>query len=92
MPTCCSSASPDASTRDYLRRLYDALAPRLIVPTHHDAFFAPLDGGLHLLPGIDLDGFVADARTHAASATIVTPAYDEALAVPAEARDAAFVG
>ena len=54
--------------------------PRLIVPTHHDAFFGPLDGGLRLLPGIDLDGFVADARGHAPSATIVTPAYDEALA------------
>lgn len=78
-------------TRDYLARLCGALAPRLIVPTHHDAFFAPLDGGLHLLPGIDLDGFVADARSHAAGATIVTPEYDEALAVPADARAAAFV-
>ncbi|HEX9104952.1 MAG TPA: MBL fold metallo-hydrolase, partial [Polyangia bacterium] len=47
-------------TRDYLRRLCDALAPQLIIPTHHDAFFAPLDDGLRLLPGIDLDGFVAD--------------------------------
>lgn len=79
------------NTRDYLRRLCDALAPKLIVPTHHDAFFAPLEGGLHLLPGIDLDGFVADARAHAASARVVTPAYDEALAVPTDARAAAFV-
>ena len=79
------------STRDYLARIYGALAPRLIVPTHHDAFFAPLDGGLHLLPGIDLDGFVAQTRAHAPSATVVTPAYDEALAIPADARAAAFV-
>jgi len=79
------------ATRDYLRRLCDALAPQLIVPTHHDAFFAPLDGGLHLLPGIDLDGFVRETRAHAPSATIVTPAYDEALAIPADARAAAFV-
>lgn len=78
-------------TRDYVRRLCDALAPKLIVPTHHDAFFAPLDGGLHLLPGIDLDGFVADTRAHAPSATVVTPAYDEPLAVPADARAAALV-
>ena len=61
------------------------------MPTHHDAFFAPLDGGLHLLPGIDLDGFVAEARAHAPAATVVTPAYDEALAIPADARAAAFV-
>jgi L-ascorbate metabolism protein UlaG (beta-lactamase superfamily) len=79
-------------TRDYLRRLCDALAPQLIIPTHHDAFFAPLDGGLRLLPGIDLDGFVADARAQAPSATVVTPAYDEPLAVPADARPAALVG
>ena len=78
-------------TRDYLRRLCDALAPQLIIPTHHDAFFAPLDDGLRLLPGIDLDGFVADARAHAPNATIVTPAYDEPLAVPGEARAAALV-
>ncbi|HEX6834981.1 MAG TPA: MBL fold metallo-hydrolase [Polyangia bacterium] len=78
-------------TRDYLRRLCDALAPQLIIPTHHDAFFAPLDDGLRLLPGIDLDGFVADARARAPSATIVTPAYDEPLAIPADARAAAFV-
>ena len=78
-------------TRDYLKRLCDALAPQLIIPTHHDAFFAPLDDGLRLLPGIDLDGFVADARAHAPNATIVTPAYDEPLAVPGEARAAALV-
>jgi L-ascorbate metabolism protein UlaG (beta-lactamase superfamily) len=78
------------ATRDYLQRLYCALAPRLVVPTHHDAFFAPLDGGLHLLPGIDLDGFVAETRLHAPAATIVTPAYDEALAIPADARAAAL--
>jgi L-ascorbate metabolism protein UlaG (beta-lactamase superfamily) len=78
-------------TRGYLQRLYDALGPRLVVPTHHDAFFAPLDGGLHLLPRIDLDGFVAETRRHAPSATVVTPAYDETLAVPADARAAALV-
>jgi L-ascorbate metabolism protein UlaG (beta-lactamase superfamily) len=79
------------ATPKYLERLCCALAPKLIVPTHHDAFFAPLDGGVHLLPGIDLDGFVAEARAHAPSATIVTPDYDEILAVPSQPRDAALV-
>ena len=78
------------ATPDYLARLCGALAPRLIVPTHHDAFFAPLDGGVHLLPGIDLDGFVAEARARAPEAAVVTPDYDEPLAVPAEAAAAAF--
>jgi L-ascorbate metabolism protein UlaG (beta-lactamase superfamily) len=79
------------ATRDYLARLCDALAPKLIVPTHHDAFFAPLDGGVRLLPGIDLDGFVAEAHTLAPAARVVTPDYDETLAVPAEAGSAAFL-
>jgi L-ascorbate metabolism protein UlaG (beta-lactamase superfamily) len=80
------------ATRDYLGRLIGALAPSLIVPTHHDAFFGPLDRGVRLLPGIDLDGFAAEARAHAPAATIVTPDYGEALAVPpADARGAQLV-
>ncbi len=81
-----------AGTRDYLARLCGALGPRAIVPTHHDAFFAPLEAGLHLLPGIDLPGFAAEARALAPGATLVTPAYDEVLAVPpGDARGAALV-
>jgi L-ascorbate metabolism protein UlaG (beta-lactamase superfamily) len=79
-------------TRDYLARLCGALSPALVVPTHHDAFFAPLDGGLHLLTGIDLDGFVDETRSLAPSARVVTPDYDEALAIPSgDVRGAAFV-
>src|SRR5262249_57660721 len=42
-------------TENYVGRLVSSLAPRLVVPTHHDAFFAPLERGLHLLPGIDVE-------------------------------------
>jgi L-ascorbate metabolism protein UlaG (beta-lactamase superfamily) len=81
------------STRDYLKRLVDALAPKVIVPTHHDAFFAPLDWGVHLLPAIDLDGFASEAHVVAPGARIVTPGYGEALAVAASAPgDAALLG
>ncbi len=80
------------STRAYLARLQRALGPRVIVPTHHDAFFAPLEEGLRLLPGVDLPGFCAEARGLAPLATLVTPAYDEVLAVPADdARGAALL-
>jgi L-ascorbate metabolism protein UlaG (beta-lactamase superfamily) len=70
------------STRNYVARLARALAPKLIVPTHHDAFFSPLSAGVHLLPRIDLDGFVRDARSAAPDARIVTPDYFEVLGVP----------
>jgi L-ascorbate metabolism protein UlaG (beta-lactamase superfamily) len=70
------------STKNYVARLARALAPSLVVPTHHDAFFAPLAHGVHLLPRIDLPGFVRDAREAAPNAAVVTPGYFEALAVP----------
>ena len=75
------------ATPDYVGRITRALSPRLIVPTHHDAFFASLDRGVHLLPGIDLDGFVADVRRLAPDARVITPGYEEALAVPPASRD-----
>jgi L-ascorbate metabolism protein UlaG (beta-lactamase superfamily) len=79
------------ATPGYLARLCDALAPKLIVPTHHDAFFAPLDRGVHLLPGIDLDGFVAEARRRAPRARVITPDYDEPIAVPGDASASALL-
>jgi L-ascorbate metabolism protein UlaG (beta-lactamase superfamily) len=80
------------ATRDYLARLVRALEPKVIVPTHHDAFFAPLEWGVHLLPNVDLDGFVSEARRFAPRARVVTPGYGEALAVPASSpADAALL-
>lgn len=65
------------ATRDYLARLVNALKPSVVIPTHHDAFFAPLEEGLRLLPGIDLDGFAEEARRLLPLATIVAPDYGE---------------
>ncbi len=80
------------STRDYVGRLVRALTPNAIVPTHHDAFFAPLDWGVHLLPNVDLDGFVSEAHLLAPQSRVITPSYGEALAVPASAPgDAALL-
>jgi L-ascorbate metabolism protein UlaG (beta-lactamase superfamily) len=71
------------ATRDYLGRLSRALGPSVVLPTHHDAFFAPLEEGLRLLPGIDLDGFAQEVRTLLPLATIVTPDYGEHVLVDA---------
>ena len=79
------------ATRDYVGRLTRALRPKLIVPTHHDAFFAPLDRGVHLLPNVDLDGFVAEAKRLAPRARVVTAGYFEALAVAPSGADAALL-
>ncbi len=78
------------ATRDYLKRLVEALEPELLVPTHHDAFFGPLEAGLRHLPGIDLSGFVSEAHVLAPRAAFVAPTYGDVLHVPRDARAAAF--
>jgi L-ascorbate metabolism protein UlaG (beta-lactamase superfamily) len=76
-------------TENYVARLVSALGPNLVVPTHHDAFFAPLERGLHLLPGIDLEGFVSEVFTRAPHASVITPDYEEPICVPpSDARGA----
>jgi len=70
-------------TENYVGRLVAALSPGLVVPTHHDAFFAPLERGLHLLPGIDLDGFVSEVSARVPDAAVITPDYEESICVPA---------
>jgi L-ascorbate metabolism protein UlaG (beta-lactamase superfamily) len=69
-------------TENYVGRLVGALDPKLVVPTHHDAFFAPLERGLHLLPGIDVEGFVSEVFTRAPHASVITPDYEEPICVP----------
>jgi len=79
------------STRNYVGRLVHALSPSLVVPTHHDAFFAPLDRGVHLLPRIDLEGFVTEARAQSPDARIITPGYFEVIGVPRGAANKAVI-
>jgi L-ascorbate metabolism protein UlaG (beta-lactamase superfamily) len=69
-------------TENYVARLVSALGPKLVVPTHHDAFFAPLEDGLHLLPGIDVEGFVSEVFLRAPGASVITPDYEEPICVP----------
>lgn len=76
-------------TENYVSRLVSALSPRLVIPTHHDAFFAPLERGLHLLPGIDVEGFVSEVFQRAPGASVITPDYEEPICVPSsDARGA----
>jgi L-ascorbate metabolism protein UlaG (beta-lactamase superfamily) len=69
-------------TSNYVARLVSALGPKLVVPTHHDAFFAPLERGLHLLPGIDVEGFVSEVYQRSPRAVVITPDYEEPICVP----------
>lgn len=75
-------------TPGYLDRLMRLLRPRLVVPTHHDLFFAPLEAGVRLLPGVALNRFVEEVGD---GGRVVMPTYEDVLTIPAgDPRDAAF--
>jgi L-ascorbate metabolism protein UlaG (beta-lactamase superfamily) len=77
------------ATRDYTKRLVSLLRPKLAIPTHHDAFFAPLDRGAHLLPNIDVEGFENEVRAASASTRMIAPDYLEDVVIPpSDPRDA----
>ena len=65
-------------TPGYVQRLLDHLKPKTAIPTHHDAFFAPLEDGLRLLPGIDLDGWIDEVSPHA---DVIVPDYGQTVRV-----------
>jgi L-ascorbate metabolism protein UlaG (beta-lactamase superfamily) len=69
------------NTPDYLGRMLRALTPSLVVPTHFDAFFSPVDEGVRLLPGIDLDAFAAEVRERS-SAVVITHGFGESVLIP----------
>lgn len=79
-------------TANYVARLVSALGPKLVVPTHHDAFFAPLERGLHLLPGIDVQGFVSEVFQRSPRASVITPDYEEPICVPPDDARGAVLG
>lgn len=74
------------ATPDYLARLTSLLSPSVVVPTHHDFFFAPLEDGVRLLPGVDLPGLVAEVRARLPGVALRTPTYEDVLHVPATGR------
>ncbi|MCC6643987.1 MAG: MBL fold metallo-hydrolase [Polyangiaceae bacterium] len=79
------------ATARYLPRLLGALTPSVVVPTHHDSFFAPLEAGARLLPGVDFGGFLSDVAELAPGARVLAPGYDDVMVVGAgAARDAAL--
>lgn len=79
-------------TENYLGRLVSSLDPKLVIPTHHDAFFSPLEGGVHLLPGIDVEGFVSEVFQRTTATSVITPDYEEPICVPSGDARGAVLG
>jgi L-ascorbate metabolism protein UlaG (beta-lactamase superfamily) len=71
----------------YVARLLRLLDPAIVVPAHHDAFFAPLEEGVRLLPGVDVEGFVEEVRRERPGVQILAPLYHETIVIdPARRR------
>jgi L-ascorbate metabolism protein UlaG (beta-lactamase superfamily) len=51
-----------AFTRSYVSRILGRLQPRVIVPTHYDDFFSPLDQPIGFLPNVNLASFADEVR------------------------------
>lgn len=49
-------------TRRYVERIMRALEPKLVVPTHYDDFFRPLDEPARFSFNVNLTGFADEAR------------------------------
>lgn len=49
-------------TPGYVRRIVTKLAPKLIVPTHYDDFFRPLDAKVQFSFNVNLTGFADEVR------------------------------
>ena len=79
------------ATRDYVARLTGLLSPKLIMPTHHDLFFAPLEAGVRVLPSVNLVGFTREAAQLCPGARVFTPTYRDELHVPESTEDAVFM-
>lgn len=78
-------------THRYLERLLAHLEPRVVIPTHHDQFFSPLEEGVRLLPKIDVDGFLRMAESLRPDLRTLTPLYDERIAFARGGHDAVIV-
>ncbi len=61
-------ASGRRFTPHYVERVVRALDPKLIIPTHYDDFFRPLDAPVKFSFNVNLTGFADEV--HAASATL----------------------
>lgn len=75
----------------YVARLVRLLQPKLIVPTHYDVFFGPLDEGVRLIPGVGLERFLEECARVAPGVPVVAPTPWEELLVSPDGREFGIV-
>ena len=64
-------------TPDFMKNICELLSPSVIVGHHFDNFFLPFRRGLRLNQGVNINGFVDEARAAAPQAEILLPDFFE---------------
>jgi L-ascorbate metabolism protein UlaG (beta-lactamase superfamily) len=59
-------------TPRYIERAVRAFSPKLIIASHYDDFFRPLDAGLEMSFNVNLTGFADEARTASRDVPVYT--------------------
>lgn len=62
-------------TRNYCARILGKLEPRVVIPTHYDDFFRPLDAAMEFSMNVNLTGFADEVRSVSADFSIVAPSH-----------------
>jgi len=57
--------------KDYTRRVVELVKPEVVIPCHWDDFSLPWGAPARQLPGVDVDGFVAEIRSAGARAVVL---------------------
>lgn len=57
--------------KDYTRELVELVRPKVVVPCHWDDFTLPWGTPARQLPGVDVDGFVAEIRAAGSQAVVL---------------------
>jgi L-ascorbate metabolism protein UlaG (beta-lactamase superfamily) len=57
--------------RDYTRRIVELVRPSVVIPCHWDDFTLPWGAPARQLPGVDVEGFVAEIRAAGARAVVL---------------------
>jgi L-ascorbate metabolism protein UlaG (beta-lactamase superfamily) len=57
--------------RDYTRRIIELTRPSVVIPCHWDDFSVPWGAPARQLPGVDVEGFVAEIRAAGARAVVL---------------------
>jgi L-ascorbate metabolism protein UlaG (beta-lactamase superfamily) len=62
-------------TRNYCARILGKLEPRVVIPTHYDDFFRPLDAAMEFSMNVNLTGFADEVRSVSADFSLVAPSH-----------------